>query len=149
MADDTELQLLTDMGNIKKELSSLKKRLTRLSKRVDILELSGLQDQITFLNSNITNLNNTFINMQREIARLSIHHQLLWALWVLIPQQRSQTPQTVVDASYCIQFVRESALAALTRAAYSDNPNDTYSEWYSGCENYFKAHGYPDLFPPA
>jgi hypothetical protein len=119
---------------------ALKTATTKLRKRIEYLEILGLQEQITSLDSQIKKLDSSLLTLEQDIAHLLIHHNLLWALWVLTPK----LPNT--DAMYCIQFVRESATVALTQVLTSGNPLKVASDWYYRCADYFHKHGGFEIF---
>lgn len=123
------------------KVKALKATMTKLRHRVENLELSGLQEQITSLDSRVKQLDSSLLELERGVAQLYISHYLLWASWIFGGMTQSTNVQS------CVRFARELCASAKAEVISSNEPHKIYSNWYSRCSEYFKKHGFPDVFP--
>ena len=116
------------------KVRSLKGQITKLRNMIETLEISGLQEQITSLCSSVSKLHSSLLTLEQDVAHSRILHNGLYAQWALGSVQD-------IRAKDCMRFTRESASAALTAVASSDNPRQIADDWYSQCQDYFRTHG--------
>ena len=125
---------------IDNKVKSLKGQITKLRNRVETLEILDLQEQITSLNSRIKQVASLLLELERDVATTRIQQYLHWALWAFGNVAQS------VNIQDCERYARELAASAMTEARNSNKPHEVASGFYSRCSEYFKNHGYPDLF---